>query len=1415
MTHLPISRSRTILHFFRRTVFLLAGALLPALAFVPAAPGGARGTVTVETMDLSAGASFTCSTDKPKAGQTVTFTDTSTGSPTSWSWSFGDGGTSTAQNPTHVYTSGGTFTVTLTAGGTTASRNLTVSSTPEFTITQCITDQAQRTTIAFSGLAMMTGNLEAQSFFPPGKVADYTGFQYLRDNDPDSMGHNTSFLTKVAFNVIYILNDSQFEQLKALAVAQIASINQYGYKRFPLMKAFRRLLAGDIPAGSSGLNLEAVKAASRELYLLDGQISFDRAELYATILKSMDSTQTAWLADMKGKGWISWPEITDDMVRERMRGLSQETGVAVMTYAGDLFSWYAGSVEADTYFCPERHGTYYGGFYIKDAPAIGHEGYSINEQLTATAGAALCDSSKGYVTAAQASVMSSLVDTQRDNLYASSSASIVGIRTQIAALLRGLLDTNAAKDDIEAQVLALSGVYGELDGENNYNYINIFKQVYDTLSDSQKTQLSALRKEIMSGTYSDGTPFDFSVCTTPYLYSNPITDLTLLSPYIDNTDYLFATPAAPVASFTFLPAAPTAGQTVTFTDTSTGSPASWSWNFGDGGTSSSQNPTHAFAAEGVYTVTLTAANDLGSSTATGTVTVSGSQGGTFTLASDVGEDGGRLPTEYTCDGAGASPALAWANPPAGVAQYAVTMTTLAPDGATKYNWVLYGIPASATGLAKNTAGVGTLGVTTNGVRAYAAPCSQGPGDKLYTFTVYALSGAPSLPSSPEQVSGEVLSAAIAPLALGSASLDLSYARLSPTAAFTFAPIAPAVGQTVTFTDASTGSSPASWSWNFGDGSTSIQQNPTHAYALSGTFTVTLTVANGIGSSSVSHTVTVSTTVTSPVAAFVFSPETPSVGDPVSFTDTSTETPTSWSWTFGDGGASTSQNPTHAFAAAGSYPVTLTATNASGSSSATRTVVVTASSADLSYPVVDTGQKRCYNASAEIPAPSPGQSFYGQDGQHAGNQPSYTLSTDGQTVQDNVTGLTWMRGPNTIFSDPVAADKMTPAQAEAWVATVNAQNYGGYSDWRIPAIKELYSLMSFDGTDPSGYTGTDTSVLTPFIDTRFFLFGYGQPSAGERIIDSQYLSCDVFVVNPAETGAPKVFGLNLADGRIKGYDLIMPGGSEKTFFVQLVRGGTQYGINNFADNGDGTVTDRATGLMWSQEDSGTGLTWESALAWVQARNAESFLGYGDWRLPDAKELHTLVNYANAPDYNGLPAIDTAFFACTAITNENGDADFPYYWTSTTHAAYTSGGTAGTQAVYLPFGRALGWPEAGWVDVHGAGCQRSDPKVGPPYPFATTRTVSRNGTTYTGYSFGPQGDAVRGNNYVRLVRTAAGGPVAGDLDGDGMVGAADLLILRAYLSDESVPGPGAGNRADVNGDGRVDILDLMALQRLVKP
>ncbi len=155
---------------------------------------------------------------------------------------------------------------------------------------------------------------------------------------------------------------------------------------------------------------------------------------------------------------------------------------------------------------------------------------------------------------------------------------------------------------------------------------------------------------------------------------------------------------------------------------------------------------------------------------------SSSSSGLFTLTSDAGVDGGTLPVEYTCDGAGASPALRWSNAPAGTKEFALLMTTLPGDGTTKWNWVLYGIPASAAGLPMNSSGVGTAGVGSDGpVPGYQPPCSQGPGAKIYTFTVYALSASPVLPPA-QQVTGDVLTRAISLLTLGTASLSLSYAR---------------------------------------------------------------------------------------------------------------------------------------------------------------------------------------------------------------------------------------------------------------------------------------------------------------------------------------------------------------------------------------------------------------------------------------------------------------------------------------------------------------------------------------------------------------------------------------------------------------------------------------------------------------
>ncbi|MBI4512110.1 MAG: DUF1566 domain-containing protein [Deltaproteobacteria bacterium] len=395
--------------------------------------------------------------------------------------------------------------------------------------------------------------------------------------------------------------------------------------------------------------------------------------------------------------------------------------------------------------------------------------------------------------------------------------------------------------------------------------------------------------------------------------------------------------------------------------------------------------------------------------------------------------------------------------------------------------------------------------------------------------------------------------------------------------------------------------------------------------------------------------------------------------------------------------------------------------------------------NLAYAIVDTAQATCFGTGGAMSCPAAGDAFFGQDAQYLGTQPSYTQSADGLTILDNVTGLTWQRSPDTNGDGSISyADKLTYTSASAYCQGINAVGHGGFKDWRLPSIKELYSLIDFRGIDPSNVQGTDTAGLTPFIDRTYFGFAYGQTSHGERIIDAQYASSTTYVA-----ATQQMFGVNFADGRIKGYPAAESIG--KRYYVQCVRGNTAYGVNDFVDNGDQTITDKATGLMWTKGDSDRALDWQRALDWVQAKNAEKHLGYSDWRLPNVKELQSILDYSRSPDTTQSAAID-ALFNATSIINEGSQPDFPWYWASTSH---------GLGATYVAFGRAQGWmkipPSAACYtlyDIHGAGAQRSDPKVAGNY-----QALGSACSGGTAYGHGPQGDVQRGSNFVRVVRGGA--------------------------------------------------------------
>ena len=376
-----------------------------------------------------------------------------------------------------------------------------------YSITQATSDQAQLHTIAFDGLAFLTGDFGLDTFLPPGKVSDFFGFQYMRDVDAVQGGHNTSFLTRIAENMLSVLNADQKAQLIGLGEEQERDISRFAEMRLPLIKAFRRNLAGDVPAGSKGLDKSAVIKLSEDLYALDGSLAYRRAQVTGGILHGLDEDQKAALARLKFGDSSSWPDVPEQLDK---RSMGHEVNVAVMTYASEMFSWYAGSLEADTYFCPERHGMYFGGFGMKTAPAMGKKDYAISTSLTGDSGEAFL----AALTATQRRHVTALIDLQRRDLE-----EIVRVRRAIATELRRFLQGDVADKD---RVLALSKRYGELDGRLSYLYATAFAQVGQALTVEQKERLARMRAT------------DPSDPKGPFLYSTPIA-----TPRIESTAFLF------------------------------------------------------------------------------------------------------------------------------------------------------------------------------------------------------------------------------------------------------------------------------------------------------------------------------------------------------------------------------------------------------------------------------------------------------------------------------------------------------------------------------------------------------------------------------------------------------------------------------------------------------------------------------------------------------------------------------------------------------------------------------------------------------------------------------------------------------------------------------------------------------------
>ena len=164
-----------------------------------------------------------------------------------------------------------------------------------------------------------------------------------------------------------------------------------------------------------------------------------------------------------------------------------------------------------------------------------------------------------------------------------------------------------------------------------------------------------------------------------------------------------------------------------------------------------------------------------------TVTSTKKASANLTLASPDFQSGGKLPQSYTCDGSSTPPSLTWSGVPSGAVSLLLTMTSIPGparpgeiESGDHFYLTLFNIPVTASmALPANYPGVMGLNFKDKSP-GYTSPCSQGPGDKTYTFNLYALSSMLTL--TPSQTNGADLLKAISGKVISQSSISATYSR---------------------------------------------------------------------------------------------------------------------------------------------------------------------------------------------------------------------------------------------------------------------------------------------------------------------------------------------------------------------------------------------------------------------------------------------------------------------------------------------------------------------------------------------------------------------------------------------------------------------------------------------------------------
>jgi PKD repeat protein len=248
----------------------------------------------------------------------------------------------------------------------------------------------------------------------------------------------------------------------------------------------------------------------------------------------------------------------------------------------------------------------------------------------------------------------------------------------------------------------------------------------------------------------------------------------------------------------------------------------------------------------------------------------------------------------------------------------------------------------------------------------------------------------------------------------------------------------------------------------------------------------------------------------PVAAFTFSPASPSASQTVEFTDTTTGNPTSWSWNFGDGGTSALRNPTHVYEAAGTFMVTLVATSAQGFSAATNSVMVAATGARLSIVL---GRPTDSSIAGSVLA-APGTEVYLEYGTEPGSYSGTTLTDAVSTAFPVAVSIRGLRANTRYYYRA----RYRSRGEEGYYADAERS----FQTQRLSGSAFTFVVQADPHLDDNSSTDVySQTLLNELADRPDFMFDLGDTSMAERCaVDGSSLCA-----SPSPTSFDKVWARN--------------------------------------------------------------------------------------------------------------------------------------------------------------------------------------------------------------------------------------------------------------------------------------------------